>query len=68
MNQLFKPLPTDDTEAEIRYRYSIRYGMLGQIAEFRELKVPACFPWARFLLRSQINSRLIALDGLAGEW
>ncbi|MDW9240679.1 hypothetical protein C7S17_1696 [Burkholderia thailandensis] len=42
--------------------------MSEQIAELRALKVPACFPWARVLLRSEVISHLNALNGLAGEW
>lgn len=68
MTQFSEPLPADDTEAEIRYRYAVRYVMFEQIAELRALKVPACFPWARVLLRSEVISRLNALNGLAGEW
>ncbi|KGC95981.1 hypothetical protein [Burkholderia pseudomallei] len=68
MNLFAEPLPSDDMDAEIRYRYSVRYVMLAQIAEFRMLKVPACVPWARILLRIEVISHLNTLGGLAGEW
>ncbi|APD36821.1 hypothetical protein [Burkholderia pseudomallei] len=68
MNQSSEPLPANYTYSEIRYRPSVRYLMLMQIAELHALKLYRHFPLARFALRDEVISRLNTLGGLAGEW
>ncbi|AOJ11693.1 hypothetical protein [Burkholderia mayonis] len=68
MTQFSEQLPADDMDAEIRFRSSVRYVMLDQIAELRELKGQEQFPWASFVLRHSVFSYLDMLNGLAGEW
>lgn len=68
MNLFAEPLPSDDMDADIRYRRACRYVMFDQIAELRALKRHGYFPWSHAALCIDVCSRLNALGGPAGEW